>query len=199
METIAADSVFFAEFQGNRIEICFRRHIGVKCRLEGSNQGRIGHECGKLTDGCNIGGIVSRSHRIEICHGLQHIFRQILDAGNTLGVNNLEAYTGNVIQRLNTAIQQIGNHSLDGFSVGGKYGIHTNGGTGLVVGVIVETFFSANTFGTTCTKYFFTAVHIEQLIFEGGTANITNQNIHATSPLKSGIRELSLSSRTLFL
>ena len=105
----------------------------MESSLKRTDHGCVRHQILKLPDGCNIGGIVGRGNRIEICHCPQNILGQILHAGYALCVDDLEAYTGDVQQRFQTTAQNLLQHSADGLPMGGEYSFLIHSVAGQVV------------------------------------------------------------------
>ena len=61
---------------------------------------------------------------------------------------------------------------------------------------VKQTFFCANPLSAAGTQNLFSCIHIEKLIFQRGTAYITNQNIHIVPPTISLV--IFVSTRSFF-
>ncbi len=55
MEAVAPNGVFFAQFQGNGVQIGLGRHLSMEGGFERADHGGIGHQGLELPDGSNVG------------------------------------------------------------------------------------------------------------------------------------------------
>ena len=151
---------------GDGIEIGLRGHLGVERRLEGADHGRRRHQGLELPDGGQVGGIVGRGHGVEIGHGLQDILRQILNACDAFGVDDLKAHAGDFLQGFNAARQKMLQHGADGLPVGGENGFQLHAVAGTAVPMAEQALGPADPFRAARGQNLLAVGHVEQLIFQ---------------------------------
>ena len=178
MEAVAPDGTLFAQFHGDRVEVSLRGHVGVKGGLKCADHGCGGHQRLELPDGGNVGRIVGGSHGVKIRHGLQHILRQILYAGDAPGMDDLEAHTGDFFQRFDAARQQVFQHLENSLPVGREDGLHTDVVSRPVVFVIEQAFSLSDPLCAAGCKDLLSVAHIKQLVFQGSASHVADENIH---------------------
>ena len=182
MEAVAADLIVLVVLIGQRIHVGLGGHSLMEGGVKHGDHGHAGHDLLAGADTGQVGGVVKRSQGDAVLNGLHHIVGD--EDGLVEGLAAVHHAVTHSVDLLHGAddavlsVHQSVQHGLDGLGMGGHGDVDgVQHLLALHLGLVGELAVDADALAQALGQQS-TGLGIQQLILQGRTAGVDDENVH---------------------